>query len=338
MITVDNLVKMYGPAPALQGVSFTVPTGQVLGFLGPNGAGKSTTMKILTGYLYATSGRAEVDGIDVGDNPLEVRRRVGYLPETNPLYADMRVDDYLSFVAQVRRVPRAELRSHLDRVVSSCGLGKVYKKGISELSKGFRQRVGLAQAMVHDPQILILDEPTSGLDPNQIVEIRDLIRSLGANRTVILSTHYLQEVEATCDRIMIIADGRIVADGSGPELCKTLPAGPMTAEIVGQPDKITQQLGQAFPGAAVETIPIDGQQRSSRYRIQVREGLDGDAREALFDLAKVNGWKLLELRRDSASLEDVFRRLTGGDSGKHNAAPELATTAAGSTTAGGQDA
>lgn len=321
MITVQNLSKMYGTFPALRGVSFEVPTGQVLGFLGPNGAGKSTTMKILTGYLYASGGSASVDGIDVTKNPLEVRRRVGYLPETNPLYADMRVDDYLRFVGQIRGVKGAALRSGFDRVIASCGLQQVVKKGISELSKGFRQRVGLAQAMIHDPQILILDEPTSGLDPNQIVEIRDLIRSLGANRTVILSTHYLQEVEATCDHIMIVAGGQLVANGTHAELCDTLPRGALTLEVRGPADAVQKQLAESFPGARVERLPSDAAQ--ARFRIETSPELAGDPREIAGDAVAKNGWKVLELRQTSASLEDVFRSLTSNPDAASNYAARV---------------
>jgi ABC-2 type transport system ATP-binding protein len=309
MIRVDNLVKRYGQVTALQGITFEVPSGQVLGFLGPNGAGKSTTMKILTGYLYATSGHVEVDGIDVQKNPLEVRKRVGYLPETNPLYTEMRVDDYLGFVAEVRGVPAGSIRSAIDRVTQVCGLESVFKKGISELSKGFRQRVGLAQAMVHDPQIMILDEPTSGLDPNQIVEIRELVRSLGANRTVILSTHYLQEVEATCDRIMIVSRGRIVADGTKGQLVAQLPAGPLKVEVLGPADAVQAQMAAKLGGASIERVPGPADAKSVTFRITAPGG--ADLREAVFDLVKAGGWKLIGLDREVPTLEAVFRRLTG---------------------------
>ena len=324
MITVQNLVKMYGQVAALQGITFEVPSGQVVGFVGPNGAGKSTTMKILTGFLYATKGKAALEGIDVRENPLEVRRRVGYLPETNPLYTDMRVDDYLSFVAEVRGVKGARRRAAMDRVVQVCGLGTVFKKGISELSKGFRQRVGLAQAMIHDPQILILDEPTSGLDPNQIVEIRDLIRSLGTNRTVVLSTHYLQEVEAACDRIIIVAQGNIVADGTGEELCARLPAGALALEIIGPPDTVHGKLKDAFTGARVDMAPQVEGSGSTRFHVVFASEPDTDAREIAHDLVQANGWKILELKRKSASLEDVFRRLTANGAAAVSAEPAMA--------------
>ena len=311
MIHVENLSKDYGQVHALRGVSFDVPRGQVLGFLGPNGAGKSTTMKILTGFLTATGGTASIAGFDVTTQSLEVRRRVGYLPESNPLYMEMRVDDYLRFVAEVRGVTGGARQVEIDRVVDACGLDRVYKKDIDELSKGYKQRVGLAQAMIHDPEVLILDEPTSGLDPNQIIEIRDLIRHLGTQRTVILSTHILQEVEASCDRVIIVSQGQIVADGSSAELCESLPSGPLEVEIVGAKDSILQQLKELFVQGEVEHLP-DGHARHGGhfFRIHVPLAMDEHAREAVFDLVRGNDWKLVHLFRHKASLEDVFRKHT----------------------------
>ncbi len=310
MIQVENLVKYYGTFAALQGIDFQVPSGQVLGFLGPNGAGKSTTMKILTGYLIPSSGTVTIDGIDVLEDPIRVRKKVGYLPENNPLYHDMRVDDYLGFIADVRGMSSGGSKtSAIDRVVDVCGLKRVWRKGIKELSKGFRQRVGLAQAMIHDPEILILDEPTSGLDPNQIVEIRELIRSLGADRTVLLSTHYLQEVEATCDRIMIIAHGRIVADGTLEELTGSLPPGELKVTVKGPREDVEKQFAELFPGGEVRFRPAEHDGEVS-LRIESKPENDENVLEAVFDLAKGNGWKLLELHRENATLEQVFRRLT----------------------------
>ncbi|HHI67714.1 MAG TPA: ATP-binding cassette domain-containing protein, partial [Planctomycetes bacterium] len=218
MIQVENLKKHYGPTQALTGVSFEVPRGEVLGFVGPNGAGKTTTMKILTGFLYPDEGSAKLGGLDVLEQPLEARKLVGYLPESNPLYMEMSVISYLRFAADIRGVEGRYRKAAVEKVVKDCGLEGVRGKDIGELSKGYKQRVGLAQAMIHDPDILILDEPTSGLDPNQIVEIRNLIKKIGQERTVILSTHYLQEVEATCDRVIIIHKGGIVADGKLEDL------------------------------------------------------------------------------------------------------------------------
>src|SRR5688572_6107807 len=218
MIRVDRLTKLYGQNRAVNAISFDVPRGEVLGFLGPNGAGKSTTMKMLTCFLTPTAGRAEVAGFDVYAQSLEVRRRIGYLPEDTPLYRDMLVLEYLDYVTELRRVPSSERRGRIRRIGEVTGIMGVLGKRIGELSRGYRQRVGLTQAMVHDPDILILDEPTSGLDPNQIVEIRSLIKELGQKKTVILSTHILPEVEATCDRVVIISDGRLVADGRPNDL------------------------------------------------------------------------------------------------------------------------
>ncbi len=312
MIQVENLVKHYGSFVALRGISFEVPSGQVLGFLGPNGAGKSTTMKILTGYLYPSSGNVLVDGLEVQKDPLAVRKKVGYLPETNPLYMDMRVDDYLRFVGGVRGLRGKELLRGIQRVVEVCGLPRVYRKDIRELSKGYRQRVGLAQAMVHDPEILVLDEPTSGLDPNQIVEIRELIRSLGADRTVLLSTHYLQEVEATCDRILIVSQGKLVADGTAQSLTSTLPSGPLTVEIKGPREQVETQLKELFPEATGVEVQFMKESAPGEvlFRIGTSPEADDHVREAIFDLVTGNGWKLLEMHRRPASLEQVFRKLT----------------------------
>lgn len=311
MIHVENLSKDYGQVQAVRSISFDVPRGQVLGFLGPNGAGKSTTMKILTGFLTATSGTATIAGFDVTTESLEVRRRVGYLPESNPLYMDMRVDDYLRFAAEVRGVRGAQRQNEIDRVVSACGLERVYKKDIDELSKGYKQRVGLAQAMIHDPEVLILDEPTSGLDPNQIIEIRDLIRHLGTERTVILSTHILQEVEASCDRILIISQGELVADGSSAELCEALPSGALEIEVVGPVDPIQQQLSELFVQGHVEHLSEAHARHGGHFfRIHVPLSMDEHAREAVYDLVRGNEWKLVHLYRHRASLEDVFRKHT----------------------------
>jgi ABC-2 type transport system ATP-binding protein len=308
MINVELLEKRYGPVTALDGISFEVPKGQVLGFLGPNGAGKTTTMKILTGFLKPDGGRATVAGLDVVTDSLEVRRRIGYLPESTPLYAEMRVDDYLSFAADIRGVPRSEKRAKMNRVIDACGLSMVVKKNIVELSKGYRQRLGLAQAMVHDPELLILDEPTSGLDPNQIVEVRELVKHLGTERTVILSTHYLQEVEATCSRILIIAKGRIVADGTLESLTAGEAPGAILVKLTGTGDPAGAALRQVHGVRQVEATADDG---VVRYRIQAEPGVHVE--EAIFDLAATNRWKLVELSRAPATLETVFRNKTRGE-------------------------
>jgi len=217
-ITVRNLTKLYGEEKAIDDISFEVKTGEILGFLGPNGAGKTTTMKIITCYMPPSAGTVTVNDYDIAKNSLDVRRKIGYLPELNPLYLDMNVLEYLEYSAQLHKMGKPQIRQRMREMVDVCGLSGVRHKDIGELSKGYRQRVGLAQAMIHDPEVLILDEPTNGLDPNQIVEIRNLIRKLGSAKTVILSTHILSEVQATCDRVIIINDGKIAADGTPDQL------------------------------------------------------------------------------------------------------------------------
>jgi ABC-2 type transport system ATP-binding protein len=310
MIRVDRLTKVYGSNRAVNAISFEVPKGEVLGFLGPNGAGKSTTMKMLTCFLTPTEGRAEVAGHDVFTQPLEVRRRIGYLPEDTPLYRDMLVLEYLDYVTRLRRIPSQYRRSRIRTIGEVTGIMDVLGKRIGELSRGYRQRVGLTQAMVHDPDILILDEPTSGLDPNQIVEIRKLIKELGREKTVILSTHILPEVEATCDRVVIISDGRLVADGRPNDL---------VAREHANKFRILLEATEAAPvRARLETL--DGvrsvsQDPSESGTLQLTITTDGakDLRRELFRAAVDNGWSLLELDRKEASLEEVFARLTRSD-------------------------
>jgi ABC-2 type transport system ATP-binding protein len=313
MIHVDRLTKHYGPSLAVNDISFNVSKGEVLGFLGPNGAGKSTTMKMLTCYLAPTSGRAQVAGHDVFSESLEVRRRVGYLPEDTPLYRDMIVLEYLDYVTELRRIPRADRRARIKRIGEVTGILKVLGKKIGELSRGYRQRVGLTQAMVHDPDILVLDEPTSGLDPNQIVEIRQLIKELGREKTVILSTHILPEVQATCSRVVIISDGRLVADGRPDDL---------VAREHANRFRVLLEATEAAPAGAVrETLErIDGVRSvgldpSETSTIQFTVTTDGarDIRRDLFRAAVDQGWPLLELDRREASLEEVFARLTRSD-------------------------
>jgi ABC-2 type transport system ATP-binding protein len=312
MIRVDRLTKDYGRNRAVNGISFDVPRGEVLGFLGPNGAGKSTTMKMLTCYLTPTAGSAQVAGFDVYSQSLEVRRRLGYLPEDTPLYRDMLVLEYLDYVTELRRVPRGERRARIKRIGEVTGIMGVLGKRIGELSRGFRQRVGLTQAMVHDPDILILDEPTSGLDPNQIVEIRQLIKELGQKKTVILSTHILPEVEATCDRVVIISDGRLVADGRPNDLVARehankfrilLESGPAPAEVRAR----LESLG------GVRAVSQDPSETDTLQFTLTTDGAR-DLRRELFRAAIDNHWPLLELDRREASLEEVFARLTKSES------------------------
>ncbi|MEC7584856.1 MAG: ATP-binding cassette domain-containing protein [Planctomycetota bacterium] len=305
MIEVDKLTKNYGLAHALRGISFSVKRGEVVGFLGPNGAGKSTTMKILTGFLLPTSGSASVGGLDVVADSLEVRRRIGYLPESTPLYGEMRVDAYLRFCAEVRSVPAAQRSAAVDRAVQLCGLRSVTGKDIVELSKGFRQRVGLAQAILHEPEVLILDEPTSGLDPNQIIEVRKLIERLGQEHTVILSTHYLQEIEKSASRVIIVSQGEIVADDSRDNLIRSQPV--VEARIEGPEEAVKGQLTELFPNCAI-TVHADDSGVLD-VSVAVTEG-SAPVEEALARLVVKNNWPLLELTRARGGLEDVFRRLT----------------------------
>ena len=307
MIEVEHLEKSYGFARALKGISFSVSKGEVLGFLGPNGAGKSTTMKILTGYLMPSGGRGSVDGHDVVRDSLEVREKVGYLPESTPLYSEMRVDDYLAFVAEIRGIAARERRAKIARAVELCGLQRVTGKNIVELSKGYKQRVGLAQAIVHEPPVLILDEPTSGLDPNQIVEVRNLIERLGEEHTVVLSTHYLQEVEKSCTRVVIVNHGEIVADGTQQELVATQPAGGLLLSVRGPEEAVLSGLREVAGDGAV-AVSERAEDRVD-YRVTA-DSLDAPLEQALARRVVNQGWDLLSLRREQASLEDVFRELT----------------------------
>jgi len=288
-----------------------VHSGEIVGFLGPNGAGKTTTMRVITGYLTPTAGTVEVLGKNVLENSLEVRRQIGYLPENNPLYNDMNVLEYLEFSALLNGVPKQEVHRHVREMVGVCGLGDVKHMDIGQLSKGYRQRVGLAQAMIHDPKVLILDEPTSGLDPNQIVEIRNLIRQLGREKTLILSTHILPEVQASCNRVIIINKGKIVADGSTTDLQSRFQGNEQYYVELEKPDGESQETirvhFQNIPSvASVETLgEVNG---VMKVRIETSRGLD--VRKHIYQLSVRNNWTLLELHREQTSLEDVFHELT----------------------------
>ena len=305
-IQVNNLTKAYGPQLAVDDISFEVKTGEIVGFLGPNGAGKTTTMKIITCFMAPTQGEVLIGGNSIYESPEKIKKHIGYLPENNPLYLDMPVMEYLEFVAQMQGVSKEALPSRMRSIVGRCGLNREKHKKIGELSKGYRQRVGLAQALIHDPEILILDEPTTGLDPNQIVEIRNLIKEIGTEKTVILSTHILPEVEATCDRIMIINQGKIVADGSsealrnqaqGQEILKVQIKAPNT-------DKLFEELLGLAQVASVDPSPAD----SSRFELVTKESMS--AREAIFHLCVDKGWVLTEMTPLETRLEDIFRELT----------------------------
>jgi len=303
MIEVEKLTKVYVDVPVVNDVSFFVPEGQVVGFLGPNGAGKTTAMRMITAFLPPTAGRIVVAGVDLDQDPVGLRSNVGYLPENVPLYPEMRVDEYLHFRASVEGVPRAEIRARMDEVVDRCLLGDVRRQVVGTLSKGYRQRVGLAGALIHKPQVLILDEPTVGLDPNQIIKVRELITELGADHTVILSTHILPEVEQVCERVFIIDRGRIVADGT-PEALRTRMVGnPAITLEIKNPD------GDA--GAAIAAVPgVADVRDDGGGRFHVEHTADADPRESIFKLAVDKGWVLLTLSPEKASLEDVFVRLT----------------------------
>ncbi len=310
-ILVNNLTKYYGDAKAVDGITFEVHSGEILGFLGPNGAGKTTTMRIITCYLSPSSGSVKVEGHDIQTDSLAVRKLVGYLPEQNPLYLDMNVLEYLEYTAQLQGVPKSLIPRRMKDMVEACGLGEMKHKDIGQLSKGFRQRVGLAAAMIHDPKVLIMDEPTSGLDPNQIVEIRSLIQELGKQKTVILSTHILPEVQATCGRVVIINRGKIVADGPIADLQRSLHGGEKIILEVEVPEEqsfemISVQVKQI---PAIETVSLINE-RNGVKRFSVETSDATDIRKDLFNLCVEKRWGLLELHRIQTSLEDIFRQLT----------------------------
>jgi len=308
MINITNLSKYFDETKAVDDISFEIRKGEILGFLGPNGAGKSTTVRIITCYIPPTSGTVTVDGLDVTKHSLEVRRKIGYLPENTPLYQDMNTVEFLRYTAELRHIAKDQVSGRIKKMVEVCGLGEMLGKNIAALSKGYRQRVGLAQALIHDPDILIFDEPTGGLDPNQIVEIRNLIKELGREKTVVLCTHILSEVQATCDRAMIINRGKIVADGTIEQL-ETAAAGKTRIFIeignFGETDPMDNL--KKLPGIAeIALLPSAGSTKA--FRLELSKG--ADPREAVFRTAVQSGWTLLEMRRDRTSLEEVFRSLT----------------------------
>jgi ABC-2 type transport system ATP-binding protein len=299
MIEVKSLTKNYGPRTAIHNLSFSINKGEVVGFLGPNGAGKSTTMKILTGYIPATTGQAIVAGFDVFENPLEVKRNVGYLPETPPVYTEMRVEEYIQYTSLLRGFSKNQAKSMTKVAIEKTALGDVRNRLIGNLSKGFRQRVGIAQAIVHNPQVLILDEPTVGLDPRQIIEIRDLVKSLAGNHTVILSTHILQEVTQTCDRIIIISKGKIAAQ----ESIETLTGQTRYSLTVRNPKNDGVEALRSIEG--VKDVSIAG----SKLILEI-DPKRADAREKIVDTAVQKGMGVLEFTTGKVSLEEVFLQLT----------------------------
>ncbi len=303
MIEVEGISKKYNSVLAVDNISFEVKKGEVVGFLGPNGAGKTTTLRILTGYFPPTQGRCKIAGYDIEENPVEAKKHVGYLPENNPLYHEMKVVEYLEFAGRLRGVE--DLWKRIKEVVEICRIQEVVKKSIGELSKGYKQRVGLAQAILHQPDILIMDEPTEGLDPNQVVEVRELIKELGKEKTVLLSTHRLSEVEVTCERIIIINRGRIVADGSREELHQMWEGKEVVeVEIKGESEQVYEKL-KSDP--IIRNVKI---KNKTPTFISVEIEAETDPRERVYELCVSNSWTLVELHRQRVSLESVFRELT----------------------------
>ncbi len=306
-IIVENLTKQYGPQKAVDDISFKVDTGEILGFLGPNGAGKTTTMKIITCFMAPTNGDVKVNDVSIHSNQEEIKRKIGYLPENNPLYYDMPVLEYLDFVGELQGIEKNKIQNRIAEMVHVCGLNDEKHKKIGELSKGYRQRVGLAQAMIHDPEILILDEPTTGLDPNQIIEIRKLIRHIGKEKTVILSTHILPEVEATCDRILIINKGKIVADGTSETLRKQAQGNEMLRIEIQDYDNKDHVISEL---QNIETIQMVDPANDSNGIFMLQSKPGALSRRNIFNLCVQKNWFLAEMTPVETKLEDIFRELT----------------------------
>ena len=311
MIKVKNLCKSYGEVEAVKTINFELNDGEVVGFLGANGAGKSTTLKIITGYLTPTSGTVSIQGKNILTNAHEIQKEIGYLPELNPLYGEMRVYDLLHFTAQIRNISGNNFKKSLARVVEQCGLQGVIHKNISECSKGYKQRIGLACAMIHNPKILILDEPVTGLDPNQIVEIRTLIKTLGKEKLVLMSSHILQEIQATVNRIIIINKGEIVADGTNEELMSGFMGNTkLTLEIKNHNDASIQALTNNFPNIKI----IDSKIKNDSMILNLEYPKNDDPRDSLFKYAVDSKWIIMEMSPQSANLESIFRNLTTKES------------------------
>lgn len=308
MIRVENLTKDFGSVRAVDNISFEVKKGEILGFLGPNGAGKTTTMRILTCFLPATSGTVKVAGFDVFEHSMEVRKRIGYLPENPPLYPEMTVQGYLDFVARIKNVPANKRRQAVDRALEMCRVQEHRQTLIRKLSRGYRQRVGLAQALVHNPEVIVLDEPTVGLDPKQIIEVRHLIKNLAGEHTIILSTHILPEVSMTCDRVVIINEGRLVAEDTPQNLTTQLKGGEIVhLEVKAEADGLKRILGDVDGVRHIETQPIDN---TGRLSVRVESEPGRDLRSVLASRVVQSGFELYELRAVSLSLEDIFLKLT----------------------------
>ena len=311
MIEVQDLTKSYGSVTAVDHVSFTVNKGEILGFLGPNGAGKTTTMRILTGYMPATSGTARVAGFDAFRESMEVRRRIGYLPENPPLYPDMTVETYLDFVARIKNVPAERRPARIDDALRKTNLEDRRSELIKRLSRGYKQRVGIAQALVHDPDVIILDEPTVGLDPKQIIEVRNLIKGLAGNHTIILSTHILPEVSMTCDRVVIINKGKIAAVDTPQNLTSQLKGGQKIHIETEAPEKLLRDVLSQIPGAS--RVVIEPARAGSRQTVTVEAAQGNDIRSQVAAKIVEHGWPLYELHGVSLSLEDIFLELTTDD-------------------------
>ena len=308
MIEVNNLTKRYGATLAVDNVSFSADSGEIVGFIGPNGAGKSTTMRILTCYLPADEGSATVGGFDVFSESIEVRKKIGYLPESTPLYTDMGVIDYLKFVGQIQGLSGQEVKSRVSAMVDICGLEKMVHKDVGELSKGYRQRVGLAQALIHDPPVLILDEPTSGLDPYQIIEIRNLIKEFGREKTIIFSTHILSQVAITCDRVLIISNGKLVANGTPDELQqRTQDNQYLEVTLEGDQSEIETQFDQS---GFIHNFQLTQNVDSSALAYEITSEKGHKTSDEIARLAYQNQWAVVSIQPKAVNLEEVFLRLT----------------------------
>jgi ABC-2 type transport system ATP-binding protein len=312
LISVKNLSKSYGSVHAVRSISFDIHDGEIVGFLGANGAGKSTTLKIMTGYISPSAGNVYFNDYNIYDHSFEIQKDIGYLPEVNPLYTEMKVYDYLEFNANIRNIKGQNFKNAFQKVVDECGLSDVVHRTIGNCSKGFRQRIGLATAMIHNPKILILDEPVSGLDPNQIVEIRQLIKKLGREKIVIMSSHILQEIQATVDRIIIINNGEIVADGTSDDLLSDASGKTrLTMEVENAEENVIQDMKATIPAISIQSI----NKENGLISITIEYPKGSDPRHDIFNYAIENNWIILEMVASKQNLEEIFRNLTkNGDS------------------------
>lgn len=307
MIKIENLTKDYGDVKAVKSISFSLDDAQIVGFLGANGAGKSTTLKMITGFLSPTSGNVYVDGKNIIDDCIEIQKEIGYLPELNPLYTEMKVYEYLKFHAEIRHIVGEDFRKALSKVVIDCSLQGVVHRTIGNCSKGYKQRIGLAAAMIHDPKILILDEPVTGLDPNQIVEIRELIKKVGKEKLVLMSSHILQEIQATVDRIIIINNGEIIADGTSKELIEDAKGlSVITLEVENAEENTIQDMKALIPSVSVKSV----EKNEKVTRILIEYSNNSDPRRDIFNYAVDNKWVIMEMSVTKRNLEDIFRNLT----------------------------